>query len=338
MNCWVIVLTCVTVCSASACGGDSETERPPVGKLEGDPGGSVTYEVDGVMFRIDAKDPENLQNISTILDGLSDPGEADDEGVAVSRNGKWLTLTTNRFDCEEFCLVIVNEDFTEGQKVIVAGEEVEPDGRAAISDDGNLIVYPAESDAGDRQTDLFAITRNGETWSAPVLLTGDSTEEFNTYPVLNHDADLVLFDCGPVPFSQNGTDICSVTPTGGALEKVVDSEQNPLDFTGEFLTHHGDFFVDGTIAFEADWDDGGEQIWVLRPGADEPTRVDSSFSNDNTPCVLPKGYIASLWLQREGGQGDHELKIMAPDASESLVVTPDVDIADVGMSCHETIE
>jgi hypothetical protein len=72
----------------------------------------------------------------------------------------------------------------------------------------------------------------------------------------------------------------------------------------------------------------------LAPGSDSAVRIIPNQSNDNSPCALPGGFIASLWLGREGGDGFHELKVTAPDGSEFAVVTPNVDIADIGMSCH----
>ncbi len=326
----------------TACGGsDSEQPgtNPPIGDLVGDPGGGVTFLVDGVIFRLDASNPLDIVNVTDRLDSLSPVGSPDDESPAVSRNGLWTTITTNRFGCEDDCLVVLNQDISVGERVLIGGaNQVQPDDRAAISNSGNLIVFSEESSSPDREVDLFAITRQGNTWSTPIVLTGGSTETYNLLPVLSPDSQRVLFDCGDDPFSQGGTSICSVAVNGTGFVKEIDSVNNPLNFSGEFLAHHGDYFADGTIAFEADWDDGGEQIWVLRPGAATPTVVAPQFSNDNTSCVLPGGYIASLWLQRDAGNGDHELKVMAPDASEFSVVTPFVDIEDVGMSCHEIVQ
>jgi len=64
-------------------------------------------------------------------------------------------------------------------------------------------------------------------------------------------------------------------------------------------------------------------------------RVNASYSNDNSPCVLPDGRIVSLWLNRPGGQGFHELKVMAADGSGGVVLLPDVDVFDVGLGCGE---
>jgi hypothetical protein len=41
----------------------------------------------------------------------------------------------------------------------------------------------------------------------------------------------------------------------------------------------------------------------------------------------------SLWLERPGGKGVHELKVMSADGKEHFVLMPGVDVADVGISC-----
>ena len=71
----------------------------------------------------------------------------------------------------------------------------------------------------------------------------------------------------------------------------------------------------------------------LPPGASQPVRVTDAFGNHNSPCVLPDGRIVSLWLDRPVGTGVHELKVMAPDGSNFVVLLPDVDVLDAGIGC-----
>jgi hypothetical protein len=61
--------------------------------------------------------------------------------------------------------------------------------------------------------------------------------------------------------------------------------------------------------------------------------VTTQFNNDNSPCVLPDGRIASLWLDRPGGSEAHEIKVMAPDGSSYILVLTEVDVADIGLGC-----
>ena len=52
--------------------------------------------------------------------------------------------------------------------------------------------------------------------------------------------------------------------------------------------------------------------------------------NDNAPCVLPDGRIASLWLNRPGSESQHELKVMTPDGSSYAMLVTGVDIEQLG--------
>ncbi|MCP4419712.1 MAG: hypothetical protein GY805_24130, partial [Chloroflexi bacterium] len=90
---------------------------------------------------------------------------------------------------------------------------------------------------------------------------------------------------------------------------------------------------DGSIIFEADWN--GEQIWRLPAGSNAPVRVTDAFGNDNSPCVLPDGRIASLWLDRPDGNGGHELKIMTADGNDYFLALMDLDVFDLGLGCGE---
>jgi hypothetical protein len=167
-------------------------------------------------------------------------------------------------------------------------------------------------------------------------LTKDAVELYNEFPALSHDGKKIVFDCSPVPYGQEGTDTCVVGVDGTGLAKVIDSERDPMGTSPpghQPAMHHPDFAPDGTIVVEGDW--GGEQIWHLRPGAKTPELIGSAYSNDNSPCVLPSGYVASLWLGDPQGTGQHELKVMRPDGTDPLILTPTTrDMDDVGMSCH----
>jgi hypothetical protein len=94
-----------------------------------------------------------------------------------------------------------------------------------------------------------------------------------------------------------------------------------------------DFAPDGSLVFEGDWD--GERIWRLPAGASTPVEVGNQFHNDNSPCVLPNGRAASLWMDRPGGQGIHELKVMNADGGGYDMLVTDTDIADVGLGCGQ---
>jgi hypothetical protein len=73
----------------------------------------------------------------------------------------------------------------------------------------------------------------------------------------------------------------------------------------------------------------------LPVGATPPVKVAPAFTNDNSPCVLPDGSIASLWLNRPGGTGVHELKVMKPDGSSFFMLVINQDVADIGLGCGD---
>ncbi len=311
----------------TACGsGGSQGMMSKLPPLEGEPGGFVTYMVESTIFRHPARVGATPVNLTEQLDALS---TGIDRFVAVSKNGMYLTMETTRFGCNNECLAVVPGDMSEGELVLAGNAPVNLEGRAAISNDGNLIVYAGRG--GPHNEDIFATRRSGDSWSAPTLLSGDSPENYNNFPVMREDGSSVLFDCGSTPFSQDDTSVCEVATDGSAFRIVIAGANNPLGGSGG-RAHHADYFKDGSIVFEGEWN--GEEIWVLRPDATVPTLVKPDHTNDNSPCVLPGGFIASLWLGRPGAQGFHELKMMSPDGKEFSVLTPDVDVADVGISCH----
>lgn len=295
------------------------------------PPGHVTYQV-GDIFRVEARAGAVPENLSDRLDALS-AGNGD-QYPAVSRNGQWMTLITERFhpNCNGWsCVAIVNSDFTAVETPFVGGSTVHPEGRTAISNDGNTLVYFGD---GVHQDDLYATQKSGGTWSNPLLLTADSPHQYNKQPVLSNDGLRVLFDCGPGPYAQENNGVCEVGIDGTGFQQIADPDNNPLGGGNNFSARHGDFAPDGSYVFEADWN--AEQIWRLDSPLATAEQVFSAHSNDNSPCVLPNGNVASLWLGRPGNPaGLHEIKVTYADGSDFLVVTPDVDVADIGMSCHE---
>jgi hypothetical protein len=85
-----------------------------------------------------------------------------------------------------------------------------------------------------------------------------------------------------------------------------------------------------SVVFESDWD--GEQIWRWTRANNSFELIDSQSSNDNTPCVLPDGSVISLWLERPEGDGNHEIKHVAPDGSYEMLLT-DIDVHDDTIGC-----
>ena len=296
--------------------------------------GHITYTLDGQVYRIKAENGATPENISQALESLSPfPSGGEDEHLNISPDGKWLVLETERFDedCNGWaCLSVVKGDLSTGDAVRINGNEIHSKGFPAIASGGNLIVYG--NNDGTHEDDLWAISRssNAGAWTGPVLLTGSSSYQYNYQPAINDAGTKVLFDCTNAPYSE-ATNICEVGTDGTGFRVVLTPADSPagLPDTGEL--HQPDYAPDGSIVFEADWD--GEKIWRLPVGATTPVKVAPAFTNDNSPCVLPDGSIAGLWLNRPGGSGDHELKVMKSDGSSYFMLVTGADVLDIGLGC-----
>ena len=292
--------------------------------------GTITYLFDEHVYRIIAQEGAIPEDISQMLDLLS-PGGGDGP-LNISPDGEWMVLDTERFDaeCEGWaCLAIISADLSFGDAVRANGQIVHPEGISAVASGGNLIVYPYGD--GPNDIDLWAVTRVGDAWGSPLLLTANSLYGFNNMPALSDDGSKVVFNCGMRPYGGEGTAICEVGVDGDGFRIVLTPSDSPAGFPTTGALHQPDYSPDGSIVFEGDW--GSEQIWRLPLGASDPILVMSSFGNDNSPCVLPNGSIVSLWLDRPTGTGVHEIKVMTADGSSYFMLLPELDVSDIGIGC-----
>ncbi|MBN2548653.1 MAG: hypothetical protein JXB15_05830, partial [Anaerolineales bacterium] len=119
---------------------------------------------------------------------------------------------------------------------------------------------------------------------------------------------------------------------GSGFRVVLTPEQGP-DGGSQNALHSPHQAPDGSLVFESDWG-GGELLWRLPAGGSAPALIRPDLTNDNTPCVLPDGRIASLWLNRPGNPaGVHEIKVMAADGSAYFMALVDEDVVDLGLGC-----
>jgi hypothetical protein len=178
--------------------------------------------------------------------------------------------------------------------------------------------------------DQYVIRRNPDgSYGAPKLLTASSTFAFNLLPSLSPDAQTVVFDCSATG-GASGVSLCRVGIDGSGFAVAV----APTSYTGGTSAnevHSGNLDPSGALVFEADWT--AERVW--RRTAAGSMAVVGNFENDNTPCLLPDGRIASLWLNRPGSTGVHELKLMPADGSSYQMLLESDDVLDVGLSCSE---
>jgi Tol biopolymer transport system component len=297
--------------------------------------GSIVYQLagNGTLYRLTAEEGATPQNISDALDTLA-PG-SEDSAFNISPDGAWYVFSTDRFEqeCSDWaCVAVAAADMSQGEVLRSDGNLVHAEGYTAIASGGNLVVYV--SNDGPHELDLFAMERTMDgSWGSRVPLTNESPYDWNDMPAISDDGSSVLFDCGNVPYGQEGTAICEVGIDGSGLRTVIAPEDGPGG-SAQHALHHADYASDGSIVFEADWE--GEQIWRLPAGASTPVKVTDEFGNDNSPCVLPDGRIVSLWLQRPGNDtGQHEIKVMNADGSSNFMAFTDADVSDTGIGCGQ---
>lgn len=304
-------------------------------------GGHVYYSWDNHVFRIDARPGAAPENVSTMLDKFGVAG--DDQRLTASLDGRWMLVDSARFGCgSTACLVLVPNDFSHVEVVRPGGRAFTPEGVSAISSGaGDLIVYPTTG--GPHQIDLFATRRRAAgVYSDPVLLTAASTYPFNNMPAITFDGTKVSFDCGQNPFPETGNnDACEVNVDGTGFRRLVGATTLPNPRQTHVQNPH--WGLDGLL-FEAAWpvDSGDpevlyrpEIIWKLPRDGGQPT-PNAAFDNSVNPCTLPDGRYAFLWLAGpDNARGDHELSVSNREATSAFVLTPRVDVTDIGIGCSD---
>lgn len=317
----------------------SEVELPEeLDRFPDESVGSVAWRVServdqpgaGRLFRAALVGEPEIEDVSGALDELEpSPPPDPDSSINLSPDGASVLVTTRRFGCEDVsCAVVLSGDLSSTDVVDATdgdGSSITILGPPAVADGGELVVVPLG--IGPHQLDLFTVTRDGDGWSEPVLVTAGSEHDYNDAPRLTPDGDHVVFDCGPTPYSQEGTGICTVALDGGPVEQLVAAP------APDRSAKTGALEADGSLVFESSAEDFDEVLWRLDTTTGVTTRVEPRFANDNSPCVLPSGWIASLWLRRPGNEhGHHELRLLAP-TGEYVMVVENIDVEDVSLAC-----
>jgi hypothetical protein len=317
----LVVLGAGSRCAGVTTGPAARSARPS-------PEGFVTYRLaNGHVYELPASTGASAVDVSAALNRL--PPGARDEWLNTSPNGQWLLMSTERFGCGGWaCLARLGASLRTGAVIRASGSALHADAFGAVSSDGRTVVYP--QGGGPHVRDLWVTRLIAGRWTAPALLTGASPQRYNMQPAISGDGRRVLFDCGPGVPEIAGTAICSVSTSGGPVTQVIGPTDGPGG-TAHNLVHHAAFGSDGAVVFEADW--RGEQIWRLAPGSRRPLLV-SRVHDDNSPCVLPDGRIASIYFDRPGNRsGIGELRIADPYGGHGTEVLSGRDVADIGIGC-----
>lgn len=142
----------------------------------------------------------------------------------------------------------------------------------------------------------------------------------------------MAFDAGTNSFPS--TAIGKVKLDGTGFHDLVSKDDDPPGFGPSAEAHAPAYAPDGSVCFEAEWG-GSEQIWRQPAGGGRPSLVQSAFTDDNSPTVLPDGRVASLWLGSATGSGRHEIKVMDADGQPAMTLTstnsPFSEVDDVGL-------
>lgn len=299
-------------------------------------GGHLYYTFDHKVFRVAAQRGALSENVSDALTRFGSPG--DDARITASRDSRWMLVSSSRFDGgTNDSLVLVPSDLSRVEVIRPGGRAVTPEGVAAIAAGaGDLVVYA--STGGPHMVDIFATRRQNGLWSDPQLLTGASTYPYNNMPALTLDGTRVTFDCGQNPYPETGAnDACEVAVDAKGFRRRVTPSMvaNPRQ-TYVQNPHEG---ADG-LYFEAAWpipgrDVAPEIIWMLPTAGGPPMPVLPS-DNAVSPCALPDGRYAALWLAGPANtRGDHELAVFDRAAGTSIVLTPGRDVTDIGIGCGD---
>lgn len=301
-------------------------DAPPTGTA-----GHIVYTVDDEVFRIEAAPGAVADNLSQRItpQGL----RYADRRPSLSSTGVWLVFETGNLDCPtSTCLAVASMTEPGAATLVEPGGAIfdTAESRSAIDGAGTTIVFAAGG--GPHARDLYSTHASGSTWSAPTLLTGGSSFEWNDTPSFSPDGDHLVFDCGPVANAGPGGSLCQVAVGGGEVITMMTPDDAPAAVVDRGPLHHASY-AGGQLVFEAAWD--GERIWTSTAGG-APRLLAEAANNDNSPCVLPDGRIASLYLGRAGNtEGRHELKLMSATGTAETMMVTGLDLGDDGLGCGE---
>ncbi len=279
----------------------------------------------GRSFRIEARPGGAREDLTARLELL---GPGADDYVNASPDGGWLIVGTTRVGCSaEACVALARRDGCAAQAIVVGGKPIPARGVAAVASGGAVVVYPAKGPSHDQ--DLFAVRRIGDGWSAPVNLTEHGAAAFNQRPAISDDGARVAFACGPAASpSAPGTALCEVGVDATALRTVATPKGAS---SADAYVGSADFTPGGGLVAEASLADV-TQLWTVAPTG-QASVVAAGVISDTSPCVLPDGRVASVWAGRDPSSGLHELKLANAEGGDATVLTPGVDVADVGIGC-----
>lgn len=271
---------------------------------------------------VEAKKDGKITNISNLL-AKSNSGE--ESWINLSSNGEWLLLDSTRLDpsCEGWGCLIYGKRGSSDFKTIKLqdGSVIHPENFSAISNDAKFVIVHLSQDDG---SDLFISKQeNNSRWSTLKSLSDSSPSTNNRNPAISADGKEILFECGK--------NICLVNSDGTNLKTIIHLEDKPNN-SWESISN-ADFDTQDNVIFQgtfiATWP------WRYNRKTAEITLINNKNNNDNSPCVLSNGDIATLWFDRaENNSGNAELKIMnSTGTSQFIAITGEKEIVNSPLGC-----
>lgn len=263
------------------------------------------------------------ENISNKLNSIIGENRKDN-AINISPDGSHLIINSKLNGNK---LYIINIDNNTKDVLKIENRYIWPEHAFAISNDGNIVAITKRNKGSG--TDVVSYIKSNGKWKKGVILSKGTDEDFFAGgPAFSFDSKRIIFTCR---VKQNILALCSNNISGNDL-KIEVSERN-LDTQKLHLIRSPDYTLNGDVVFEVE-DVLGEVIWIKKTDKEKAYPINTTFRNDNSPCVLPNNYIASLWLSRPGNpKGKHELKLMPQNGSHYKMLVKDINIRDIGLGC-----
>ena len=304
-----------------------------------DAGGQITFQTtttqdEHLLWRIQAQANSTPENLTLKLDSIAlYPGQHQGP-ITVSPDGSWYVFMSERFDLNSQGnpgLTIARADLRSAETIRSNGQTIHGWGGQAIAG-GTAVVYV--DGGGPHTRDLFIVRRQDTTWTIPFCVTAQSPFAWNYWPVLSIDNAKVAFDAGDSSYPS--IRVCEARLDGTGFRVLVTKDDGPVGLSPSAEAHSPAYTPDGSLIFESGWG-GSDRIWRLSSPGETPVLVNSTFTNDNSPNVLPDGRVVSLWISSLLGDGLHEIKVMDSNGQNFVMLTssssPFLEVDDIGLGC-----
>ena len=289
-----------------------------------------------LLWRLQTKPGAVPEDLTAKLDAIAPYAGTNNGPITVSPDGAWYVFQSSRFVPDTgggTVLTIAPADFSSAESVTSSSGLISNEGMAQATPGGDVIVFSGSGSSHTR--DLYLVIRANGQWSDPVALTANSPYDYHSWPVLSADGSKVVFNASDVDqYGSSGTRVAEVNLDGSGFRVLVSPEDGPPGGSSAYCSFPAYTADGGSIVFEATWN-GSEHIWRRSLSGVVPTVLNNSFTDDNSPNILPDGRVMSLWLGSPTGSNLHEIKIMDLAGQNAFMLTtanaPFSEVDDIGV-------